>query len=153
MKKILALLTGIVLLVAILVTCGGRTSIEQKGPKQVTIYLKALELNGEMHLIMHDSNNPGDTVIDNLVTVVYPEDIVKWKKDVPHSGIRKINQIRSEKMEGFMFSRTAELENDSIEYPIPPNAEPGLVKYVIVFTDTDGNIWCIDPYLKIPPPQ
>jgi hypothetical protein len=43
-----------------------------------------------------------------------------------------------------------EFANDSIEAGISSDADPGLRKYVIIFTDTHNDIWCIDPYLKIP---
>ena len=156
MKKILTLLTGIVFLVAILVTCNGRNAAgndgDSKDSKTVTIYLKVLDLDGEMHLLMRDSNDTTYQVVDNLITEVNRGDIVKWKKDNPGSGILTINQIRPTKKKGLFLER-AELVNDIHQIEIPDNAEPGIAKYVIVFTHTNGDIWFIDPYLKIPRPE
>ena len=160
MKKILTHLTGIVVIITILIagSCknqNGKTT-EDSGPKQalvdstkVDIYLKAVLIDGSMHLEMYDSKKPGCEVIDNLVTV-YPGYTVKWQ-EVKDSNIEDVLDIRLVEADS-IFS----LSKDSIglmslfKLEIPKDAKPDTIKYEIVSTvKQGGGTWCIDPYLRI----
>ena len=161
MKKILTLLTGIVFLITILAAGGCN-----KGPKQkvdpvadndstkVDIYLKAVSIDGNMHLEMYDSKKEGCVVIDGLVTVVYPGYTVTWKK-AHESNINKVEDIRPIDDFGNIFDNlNKETDPESLwTLEIPGTAEPDTVKYEIDFTvmnDMDTT-YTIDPYLRIPP--
>ena len=81
MKKYLVLLTGIVFLFTILIAGGCKQAVPHpvKGPKTVTITLKAVKIDGKKHLEMYDSNNPDLIVVDGLETTVNPGDTVVWE--------------------------------------------------------------------------
>ena len=151
MKKILTLPTVIVFLITIL-AAGACSPVPPKGPKKVTIYLKAKKINGEKHLRMYDSNNPGNKVIDTLETLVNPGDTVVWKLKFL-SRIKEIDKI-GPKATGKIINKDAEKIPHTKEFkliipvdaPIPSERE----KYDIKFKYKDGRIWTIDPYLRIP---
>jgi hypothetical protein len=160
MKKNLLLLTGIVFVITILVSGGCKrdtqpkvTPTADKGIQQVRdpkvfISLKAISIEGEVHLLMSDSKNPDCEVIDNLITVVYAEDTVIWKKG-PNSNIRTIDQIILH--EGHGFSSEFFIVDDSlIALQIPSIVRGDTIKYDIVFTHRhDVETDTIDPYLRI----
>jgi hypothetical protein len=167
MKNILTLPTGIVILITVLAAGGCRNSnkkndspkeeILNDSPKQgilndstVVVYLKAIDQGGRKHLKMYNGKDSLNAVVDSLYTVVYPGYTVIWKK-AHKSDIKKINQIRPIKKNGKIFSEGAREVKDLIQITIPSDAEPDTIKYDIVFTDKDDIIWCIDPYLRIPP--
>ena len=153
MKKILTLPTVIVFLMTILVagSCG-KTHIKADvidNPKKVKIYLKAVEKGGTMHLEMYDTNYPDSVMVDSLRTWVWPGMTVKWKLDRP-GGIQKIDTIVS-KEDLFKDGAHRIFLSKGFKLIIPDEAEAGpRQKYDIEFVDSDGNIWEIDPYLKIP---
>jgi len=162
MKKNLTFLTGIVFLFAILVTgsCQNPSKKKEAGtdPETAevdstnpTIYLKDTIIEGSVHLLMHNERHPDRKVINDLVTVVHPGDIVKWKK-TDESDINKIKYIRIKEVYGTGFSDEERVIRDLIEFEIPSNAKPGIFIYEIGFTvkqDTTTHI--IDPYLRVPP--
>jgi len=152
MKKILTLPTVTLFLVAILFAGGCKPeSPSTRGPKKITIKLKAVEINGEMHLKMSDSNGKKG-VIDTLETLVIPGDSVIWKLKL-FSGIEKIDTI-SPKTAGKIMNKKAENIPGTKRFglKIPDNAPmpSQREKYNIVFKDRDGHQWPIDPYLRIP---
>jgi hypothetical protein len=155
MKKILTHLTGIVFVITILIAVACQPHPEQKGQAialfdstKVDIFLRAILLEGQVHLLMSDSRNPGCEVIDNLVTVVFPDDTVRWKK-APHSNIRTIIGIRPVGVHS-IFSNFL-IRNDSLfTLEVPSTAVSDTVKYEIEFTHTfNKDTIIIDPYLRI----
>jgi len=153
MKKILTLLTGIAFLIAIVAADSGGSAGTQTAPSnsnKVKIYLKAIEIDGEWHLEMYDSNDPDNVVVDNLETIVQPGIKVIWKLN-SSSGIKKINKIVSN---GNLFRNGAKKNILSKEFTldIPENAVSGpKQKYDIEFVDKENNqTWTIDPYLELP---
>ncbi len=161
MKKILILLTGIVFIITILVAgacSNGKTPIglakEEiiKDSTRVTIYLKAIEIGGEKHLQMYDSNKPDDKVVDTLSTWVVPGTKVIWKLD-QNSGIKKINKIGSSKEVRNIFKNDARKRflSKGFKLKLSDDIDGEEEKYDIEITDTDGTPWPpIDPYLRIP---
>lgn len=160
MKKNVLLLTGIVFLITLLAAGGcdrGNNSKDSTNAgndtTKVDIYLKAILIDGSMHLEMYDSKKPGCAVIDGLVTVVYPGYTVTWKK-VQQSNIDKVKDIRPIDDFGKIFGDgVEEIEVESLwELVIPDTAEPDTVKYEIDFTvkEDKDTTYTIDPYLKIP---
>lgn len=153
MKKILILLAGIVFLTTISVAagCNPADPPPTKGPKKVKIYLKAHEVNGEMHLKMYDSKDSTIVVIDTLHTDVEPGTVVTWKR-AKDSGIKKIEKI-GPKTPGKIMNSDAESIplTKQFKFQIPNNAPPNTEdKYDIVITDREGKTWPpIDPYLRI----
>jgi len=152
MKKNLTLPTVTLFLVAILFA-GGCNSAQpvHRGPKVIRIKLKAVEINGEMHLKMSDSNGKKG-VIDTLETIVIPGDSVIWQLKFL-SGIEKIDTI-SPKTAGKIMNKKAGNIPGTKKFglKIPDNAPvpSPREKYNIVFEDKDGHQWPIDPYLRIP---
>jgi hypothetical protein len=163
MKKILTPLTGIVFIIAILAASGCKQPPKQnhetdeennliepqeRDPK-VFISLKAVSIDGEVHLEMFDSREPKCKVIDGLVTVVIPEDTVIWRK-APNSNIHSIDQIILHADYG-IFSEFFTVDDSLIALQIP-STEIGdtIIKYDIKFTlRKDGGTHTIDPYLRI----
>ena len=88
MKKTFLFLSVIVLLITVLYVVGCCTKDKGKAtddPKEVTIYLKSVEINGVKHLLMFDSNTYAD--IDNLKTEV--KRVIRLNGNVTrNSGIR-----------------------------------------------------------------
>lgn len=181
MKKNLAHLTGIVFLITILIagSCSSapendsQTFTDQTVPTiqtdqtvpeevdTVTIYLvEAFEEKGSIHLRMYDSNDPGNIVVDNLETFVWPGTVVIWKV-LDNSGIRKLKKISPKKGNGNILHRDATgffytLFTGKKKHIVPDNAPRPSVKegYLIKFRhDEGGSPWEIDPYLKIPRQQ
>ncbi len=158
MKKLLTILAGIVLLITILVagSCGNskkRNTPNVEDSTKVDIYLKAILIDGSMHLEMYDSRKHPCPVIDGLLTVVYGGYTVTWKK-AAESNIKTVEDIRGIDDFGNIFGNlNKETEPESLwTLKIPDPAEPDTVKYEIDFTvkgDKD-TIYTIDPYLKIP---
>jgi hypothetical protein len=155
MKKILAHLTGIVFLITILIAGGcnqepGAKPAEDK--KKVEIYCKAIEIDGKKHLIMYDSKDLYNVVVDSLVTDVKPGTRVIWKL-VQGSGIEEFvkigpknpGQIMTGNAEKVFLTKKLKFKIPK-EAPIPSERE----KYDIKVKDIEGNIWEIDPYLRIP---
>lgn len=165
MKKILTLLTGIVFIITILVAggCGNADrqnkaastgddpGVTETDTTRVEIYLKAILLDGSMHLEMYDSKKPKCEVVDNLVTVVYPGYTVSWKK-ATDSEIDEVLYIRPVKENGGIFPEDAMEDKGLFKLIIPPNAPyDSIEKYEIVFkAKKDTTTWIIDPYLRIP---
>ncbi len=164
MKKNLILLTGIVLLITIL--AAGACSQEGNDGKQivaegvviiedstrVTIHVRDTLIDGEKHLLMYDSNDPKNEVVDSLYTWVVPGMKVIWKFYRPH-GIRRFKKIGSSKGNGSIFKENAKKRFliKSFKLKIPDNAKwETKEEYDIKFEDKDGITWPIDPYLKIP---
>jgi len=145
-----------VFLTAILVICGFKwtgNNESESSPNTVRIYLKIIEIDGEKHLSMYDSNNPDNVVVDNLYTDVQPGMKVIWKRKL-FSGIRQINKIGSAEGERNIFIEDAKIRSlgkgfvlelrDDITGPVEE-------KYDIVFIDKDDKkTWPIDPFLRIP---
>ncbi|MDX2415039.1 MAG: hypothetical protein QNK33_07590 [Bacteroidales bacterium] len=156
MKKILTLLIGIVFLIAILVAgaCSSASNTEK-----VKIYLKAIEIGGEMHLEMYDSNCPITKVVDSLSTIVQPGVKVIWKL-ADSSSIKKIEKIVSKSRADKRLKVDAQKRflnkgfKQKISEDISIEREEDIIAaYDIVFVDKDGKPWTIDPYLRIPGKQ
>jgi hypothetical protein len=152
MKKNLILLTGIVFLITILAAGGCNNDDRPIGSKKVTIYLKAVEIKGEKHLEMYDSNDTTIVVVDTLHTDVQDSTEVTWKL-VDDSGIRKIMKISPKNGPGDIIPgpATGFLSPKKKKLKIPGNQKPDTEEaYNIKFKDTDGEKWVIDPFLRIP---
>jgi len=161
MKKNLLLLTGIVFLITVLAAGGcnkGKMPIGStpkdfiKDSTKVKIYLKAIKIEGEIHLKMYDSNKRRHKVVDTLETFVPPGSTVIWKRTW-FSGIKKIEKIGSTSGDGNIFKEDAQPIPNSKRFKleIPKNVSPGEVEeYDIEFLDKDSNPQSIDPYLRIP---
>ena len=160
MKKILTLLTGIVLLITVLAVGGcksattnddSNSSNDSKDLKKVIIYVKAVEKNDGMHLEMYDSNDT-TKVVDTLVTIVEPGTKVIWKL-AENSGIKRIKKIGpKERGEIIIGDANRILFFNRFKLKIPDNEiKPSTEeKYDIVFVDKkDKKETPIDPYLKI----
>lgn len=152
MKKMLILLKGIAFILAVL-AAGGCSNID--GPKdssEVYIYLKVIEINGEKHLQMFDSNNRNIVVIDTLHTQVQAGNKVFWAL-AESSGISSIKKIGPKHPNGNIIpgDATGVMFTKKKKLKIPKNAISGEEAYYIKFKDADGKTTTIDPYLKIPP--
>lgn len=151
MKKIFTLLTGILLLVAILIAggCHRLTNAEnKKGPKDVTIHLKSVKKNGEKHLKLSDSN--GNVAIDHLITNVIPGTTVIWKPTI-FSRIDNIERIYSSKGK-IIFVNDAKRQGSGnvFKLKVPDVVAPGTMEeYIILYTSKDGSRVEIDPYIRI----
>jgi len=164
MKKNLTVLTGIVFVIAMLVSDGCVQSTDSEsenkkeyystdlGPasKDVDIFLKEKLVDGRMHLEMYDSRDTTKKVVDSLETVVFSGSTIQWKK-AAKSEIEAVHHIRLIEADS-IFSVT----RDSIglmslhKLIIPDSVAVDTIKYEIVFTvKHDGGTWCIDPYLRI----
>ena len=161
MKKILARFTGTVVVVAILVACGSIPEINNDIQRvsweeldTVIIYLKAIEIDGEKHLEMYDSNDPTITVVDNLETFVRDSTVVYWVL-APSSGLRKINWVKPKESGGNILPGGATglwLLNKYKKHVVPDGQEfDDIQAYKIKVKDENNESWEIDPHLKIPP--
>ena len=156
MKKILTHLIGIVFLITILIAgaCSpeGNNGKLQVGLEEVSIYLKAHEIDGKMHLKMYDSNDPTIVVVDTLHTYVRDSTLVIWRL-ADQSGIKKILKISPKNGRGNIIIRDARgfLTSQKKKLKIPDKQTPDdEEEYLIKFKDSDGNPHTIDPYLRIP---
>ena len=157
MKKILTFLTVIVFLITILIAGGCNKGTKQTSApkkeivsKNPTIYLKDIIIADTMHLEMSNERHPDRKVIDDLVTIVHPGDIVKWKK-ADDSNIKEIKLIRIKEVYGTGFSDEDRIIKDLYEFEIPIGTKPGIMIYEIEFiVHGDPTIHTIDPYLRIP---
>jgi len=157
MKKILSLLTGIVVIITILATGGCKKGHKQNGDALAThdslkIYLTDTVMSGSKHLYMSDSRKPGCGVIDNLQTVVNPGDSVFFMKG-KNSKIETVDTIYQVKVIDTVFNV---IETKGKEYYVLEidsfTPTDTIVKYVIEFTvKKDTTTYIIDPYLRIPP--
>jgi hypothetical protein len=162
MKKNLILLTGIVLLIAVLAAGGCSNSKKQNGstsvvnpadPTKVDIFLKDTLIDGRVHLEMYDSKKPKDVVVDSLYTEVNPGDTVIFYK-AHKSDVKKVLNIRPVKKEDVnIFSEGDRQDSGLYVLIISPEAQDSIiVKYDIVFeVKKDTTTHIIDPYLRIPP--
>lgn len=156
MKKILAFLTGAVLLITILAAGAcGRTELPKatKNMSVVIIYVKAVSINGENHLKMYDSNEPDSIKIDSLITEVEAGTDVYWVL-AEQSGLEKIRKIKPKSPGGQIFHKNATGYWSQTRYKkhkVPDNAQEGEEAYLIRVKDLEGNKWEIDPYLRIRP--
>ena len=175
MKKNHLILTGIALLMAILVACGGsRDSKPENGgeaggvpkaladPTNPKIYVRdSMMEDSTIHLFMYDKS-PECGVIDDHLVVVKPNHTVKWKND-KYSNITEILQIRPVGDSAFwgavpVVSKDYEESTDVFRanggvfiLEIPEDATlDTIVKYEIKFIVGDDTT-TIDPYLRIPP--
>lgn len=158
MKKLHAILAGIVFIIAILAAdCGGKKSENGNSSAaydSLIVYLKDTTMRGKKHLLMSDSRKLECGVIDNLQTVVNPGDTVFFMKG-QHSKVKTIDTIylvnQKEKVFNIETIRGKVLYVLEID-PLTPTDT--IVKYVIVFTHKDygDSLFSIDPYLRIPPP-
>jgi hypothetical protein len=168
MKKNLILLTGIVFLITILAAGGCGNNKKNDSPKEeipnnspkvkddstkVDIYLKAVLIDGSMHLEMYDSRKHPCPAIDGLITVVYPGYTVTWKK-AAESNINQVEDIRLKTDDGKLFgNEVQEIKAKSLwTLEIPATAKPDTIKYEIDFnvTGDKDTTYTIDPYIKIP---
>ena len=159
MKKNLTLLTGIVILFAIMIAGGcndiNTLQILDEDPS-ITVVLNAAVQRKDMrkHLEMYNSYDSDSLVVDTLVTVVSPGDTIIWDKK-SSSGIKEILHVRPMENIGNIFPEPAKEvsynKKKVFMHIVPKNATKGEVKYEIVFEDEDKNTWCIDPHLRIPP--
>ena len=154
MKKNVILLTGIVLLIAVLAADGSSKDTEGKNLKKVKIYLKATDESGEVRLKMYDSNKPDNVVVDDLYTDVDPGTKIVWRraKDSEIKSIRKVGPIDDGEI--LVEDATTILLNKryrarAAEFEL----ESGTVqKYIIKFVyKKDNKEKEIDPYLRVRP--
>ncbi len=153
MKKILALLTGIVFLITILIA-GGCSPAKVPPPARdlsvVIIYVKAKKIGEKNHLEMYDSNDT-TKVVDDLETLVTDSSVVFWVL-AEDSGLKKIKKIRPKK-DGKIIPGNAKgiwLFTQYKKHIVPGNQTPDDVqRYYIKVKDMDSETWEIDPYLKI----
>ena len=152
MKKKLLLLTGIAFSLAILAAGGCSNSEGPKDTSEVYIYLKVIDINGEKHLQMFDSNDRNIVVIDTLHTQVQAGTKVFWAL-AESSGISSIKKIGPKNPNGNIIPGDASgvIFTKKKKLKIPKNAKSGEEGYYIKFKDEDGKTTTIDPYLKIPP--
>ena len=156
MKKLLLILTGIVFLTAILIVGGCKSSGDngsKKPPNTVKIYMQCIEKDDGKHLLMYDSNDPDNVVVDSLITHVQPGMKVIWKLERP-SGIKKINKIGSAKGVRNIFKKDArpKLIGKGFVLKLSDELSDGQEKYIIEFfskKDPDDLV-PIDPFLRIP---
>jgi hypothetical protein len=155
MKKIFTLSTGIVFLITILIAGGCKSANDDMVSNgnvvynKVIIYLRSVEINGEKHLYMYDSN--GSSSLDSLITDVKPGAAVYWELE-RNSGIKKIKNISSshgkrnifkEDPSGIFLSKAFMLKlSDDVK-----DEE----KYTIEYILEDNTRIIIDPYLRIKP--
>ncbi len=163
MKKNLTFLTGIVFLITILAAsgCSKGKSIELndvviiKDSTKVKIHLKDTLIDGEKHLVMYDSNDPENVAVDSLYTWVAHGMKVIWKFD-RQSGIKRIHKIGSSKEARDIFKEDARKRFlcKSFKLKIPADAKwESTEEYDIEYEVKDGNIYKIDPYLRVRPAQ
>lgn len=154
MKKNLTIITGIVLLFAMLAAGGcknGDDNGDAKDTKKVTIYLKKIiKIGEETHLEMYNSYESKKVVVDSLWTIVHPGMKVIWAPE-KGSGIKIIKKIGSSAGNGNIFNENASkvFLSKKFKFKVPENAY-GAEKYDINFEDQDGNSSSIDPHLIIP---
>ncbi len=155
MKKILTLLTGIVLLIAILIAgaCSSDKVPQARDDLSIVkIYVKATKINDENHLLMYDSNNYKIRVVDDLVTDVKDNTQVFWML-ADSSGLKKIMKIRPKDPVGNIITKKATgiwLFNNYKKYIVPDKQTPDdKDRYYIKVKDMNGEKWEIDPYLRI----
>jgi len=151
MKKIITLSTGIVFLATILITGGctrangqSRAFVQEKA----TIYLRSIEINGEKHLAMFDTN--GNLVTDSLRTDVKAGGNVFWELDRA-SGIKKIERIYSPKGK-IIFKEDAKKQviGKGFKLKVPDGLARGTEEeYTIEYIDQDNSKVKIDPYIRI----
>jgi len=128
--------------------------------KIVTIYLRSIELNGENHLAMFDSNRNG--AIDNLITVVPVGYTVLWKLDCL-SGLRSITKIYSKTKQHNVFKTDPKkrllckgfklhISKDIFKLPISKDTKYEEEAYAIDYIRCDGKKLTTDPVIRVPPP-
>ncbi len=170
MKKNLILLTGIVFLITVLLAGACNTSTKQQESSEeenglteaakaliaadesttVRIFLKDTLIDGSMHLQMYDSKQTKCGVIDNLVTVVFPGDIVIFDK-AQKSKVNEVTDIRQ--VEQVFDFLSGSFRPDSGLYVLrihPDTPMDTTIKYEIDFQIKKDTTYTIDPYLKIP---
>jgi len=166
MKKNLTLLTGIAFVIAILIAggCGDRKKQNDSttagvaplavvADSTVEIYLKEVLIDEEMHLEMSDSRKPECPVIDNLMTVVYPENTVIFM-NAKHGRIDEVLEVRLVEVGDTIFSTSETRVPELYRLEIDPEVDPDTIKYLIKFrVKQDTTTWTIDPYLRIPRQQ
>jgi hypothetical protein len=165
MKKNLTSLTGILLLIAIMIAGGcynesnnNELEILKEDPDVIIVLKAAVEKEHKRkHLEMYNSDNPDSLVVDSLVTGVKSGEIIIWDRK-PGNGIKRVIHVRPVLENGILMPEAAkEMSYEKkkvfmIKIPVVPNDTVIIEKYEIVFEDDDKNTWCIDPYLRIPPP-
>lgn len=157
MKKILTLLTGIAILITILAAVGCTTVQVPQATDDlsvVIIYMKDTLIGESHHLLLWDSNNPENKVVDKLITDVEDSSQVFWTL-ADNSGIRSLKKIKP-KEEGKILTKTIKggilVPSVVLKYKVPPNQAPEDIQaYKIKVKDIKGERWEIDPHLKIPP--
>jgi hypothetical protein len=108
--------------------------------------------DGEMHLMMSDSNNPDSVVMDSLITEVEPEMEVIWMLK-ENSGIKRIMAIIPSRPNPMLPGVVTGSHNPRrIQHGIPKFAPVPSAKerYFVIFKDMDGKPHLVDPYLIIP---
>jgi hypothetical protein len=164
MKKNLTLLTGIVMLITIMLAggCNNESTKEaldelKEDPDVIVVLKAAVEREHKRkHLQMYNSYDSLNVQVDTLVTGVKSGETIIWDRK-PGNGIKRVIHVRPVLENGILMPEAAkEVSYDKkkvfmIKIPIVPN-DTIIEKYEIVFEDDDNNTWCIDPYLRIPPP-
>jgi hypothetical protein len=153
MKRILKLLTGIAILIAILVAASC-----SRPEATVNIYCKAVEVGGELEFTIYDadstvvatpSKDPAKFVAD-LITDVEPGTVVFWEWDEDSEVQIFVNVAPP--APGKIFPGPANPSHDSKKFKlvIPGNAPEGTEAYYIEFV-WQGDTVTIDPHLRVPP--
>lgn len=164
MKKKLTLLIGTVVVIAILIACDSIPEINND--KQlvtweeldtVTIYLRAIEIEGEKRLQMYDSNYPDSLAVDSLETYVRDSTVVYWVL-APSSGLKKIIWVKPDDSGGNIGNimpgdATGWWLFTKYKKHVVPDGQVynATQKYKIKVKDENNDKWIIDPLLKIPP--
>lgn len=158
MKKNLVLLTGIVVVIAILAAGGckpksGQTStaMGENDTTRVDIFLKDTLQDGEVHLLMYDSKKPDDKVIDDLITSVHPGDTVIFKK-AHKSDVKQVKNVRLVEEVFNIYRTDFRIDSGLYVLVIDPEAPVDTIaKYEIKFTvKKDTADHTIDPFLELP---
>ena len=164
MKKNLTLLKGIVILMVIMIAGGcynesNKDELEKlEEDPDVKVVLKAAveREHKRKHLEMYNSYDSLNVQVDSLVTGVKSGETIIWERK-PGNGIKRVIHVRPVLENGILMPEAAkEVSYEKkkvfmIKIPVVPN-DTIIEKYEIVFEDDDNNTWCIDPYLRIPPP-
>jgi hypothetical protein len=146
MKKIFILSTGIMFLLAILIVGGCKLGYG-RGHNKVYIYLSSVEINGEKHLKLRDSN--GNSATDSLTTIVHPGNKVIWKLD-SQSGISKVGKIYGMGDQNIFNKNPHKILLKKAFRFIVPDAAEGKEEYGIDYTLVDNTEISRDPYLRVP---
>ena len=121
--------------------------------KQVKIYLRSIEQDGQQRLSLFDTNRDGG--FDDLVTEVEGGTTIIWALD-KDSGISAVNSVESKNPKGDFidFNPKKRIFCKGFKFCVPRVKEAGEIKYDIKYTPSGSKeLLSIDPTIKIKPPN